>query len=345
MTQPRQKEKRTALGRSILGLVPAGEMATAEPGPSAADGGTTGIVSTALALHKAGLAEKLATLEAERATETAAGNRLLELDPALIDDRLPPDRDIRAYSDAAYASLKASLAIHGQHVPILVRPALNQADRYEIAAGRRRLAACRELEQPVLARVLQLSDEAMLALQYRENAEREDITPFERGRWFLHLAETQGLSTTQLAALSGLSQPMIVEYQKLARLPEELVRRLTDPRELSLADGRRLYRALEQTDALAHMIAALDGKGRGLPTKAQLSLLRTSIDASIDAPSNVAGAKRGRILVDAEGQKVGVLTQSGAQWVCRFAKEIDPDAVSFIADQIPKLLAEWQSRS
>jgi ParB family chromosome partitioning protein len=346
------KDKRQALSRSILGLPDPPPAAGPAPAPAAPAASPVGIVGTALDLHREGLADKLtrlsgklAQLEAERGEDAKQGDRLLWLEPDQVEDRLPADRDPGAFSDAGFSSLKASLAAHGQHVPVLVRPAPAGEGRYEIAAGRRRLAACRALGLPVLARVLLLDDEAMLALQYRENAEREDVSLLERGRWFVRLAEERGLSTTRIAGLVGLSQPMVVEYQKLGRLPRALLDRLADPRALTLAEGRRLAAALAAPEALAAMLAALETAGAGLSTRAQVGLALAAATGAAPAGNATQNAKHAPLpLLDADGRRVGVLTRSGAQWVCRFARDLDPEAVAFVAARIPELLAAWRQR-
>ena len=265
--------------------------------------------------------------------------RLLRLECSVIDDPLPADRHALAFADAAFAALKASIAEHGQHVPIIARPAASRAGRYELAAGRRRLRACRELGTAVLARVVALDDTGMLALQYRENAERADVSVFERGRWFLRLAQERGLSSTQIAALAGLSQPMVVDYQRLARLPEALIFQLDDPRELSLADGRRLTAALVEPGAIDRMLSALAAADQDLSTRAQVLL---AVQAASRKPAVTAAAGGARPISDENGERLGVLTRSGSQWVCRFAPALDEDAVTFMADRLPALLAEWR---
>ena len=266
--------------------------------------------------------------------------RLVEVDTSLIDDPLPADRDHRAYADSAFEALQADIASSGQHVPILLRVSTANPDRYEIAAGRRRLSACRSLHKQVLARILIIDDEAMLALQFRENALRKDISTLERGRWILQLSEQRGLSTTKVAALIGMSQPMIVEYQQLARLPASLLEELADPRELSLADARRLQKALKRNGALERMIAALKAAPVPQSTKVQL---KRALQAASDSP-NQGGQRATRslqaqVITDDRGHRLGVLTRSGAQWVCRFAADIDEQSIRHVVDQIPALLA------
>jgi ParB family chromosome partitioning protein len=334
----RGPRKREELGRSILELVVGREEdldVAAEVSP--------GIVGSALALHREALAEKVARLEADLEVERTHADRLLHLDPALVADRLPPDRDERAFRDEAYAALKASIAAQGQHVPIIVRAAPDSLGRYEIAAGRRRLAACRELGREILARVLMLDEGAMLALQYRENAEREDVSTFERGRWFARLAAERRLSTTAIAGIAGLAQSVVAELIGLARLPEDLLILLKDPRELSLADGRRLKAALKTEGALDRMLAALRKGSAGIGTKAQIGLA-LRVAAVPTTREAAAQCQNGRLILAADGRRLGFLTRSGEQWVCRFDRTVEAEAVDWLADQIPGLLEQWRKR-
>ena len=322
----RQTDKRAALAASIENLQRDVEAATAPP--------PRGIVGRALDVHKEGLLERLRALEAERAGPVATVDRLVRLDPGLIDEPLPPDRDPRAFADAAFEALKASIAERGQDVPITVRP---KGERFELAAGRRRLAACRALGRPVLARILPLDDEAMLALQYRENAERADVSPYERSRWLATLAE-RGWSTTRLAALTGLSQPSIVDYLRLGRLPGALVERLGDPRVLTLADGRRLQAALDaDPGALDRMVEALEADAGRSPRERLARALEVARRRA--TPSRLA--LRGRIVLDPEGRKLVTITRSGNQWLYRWAPEVDEAAIAWVADRLADLLAEW----
>ncbi|MDX6752162.1 ParB/RepB/Spo0J family partition protein [Geminicoccaceae bacterium 1502E] len=333
----RQTDKRAALSRSVLDLAGAAAPATPAPPVEKPSAAGRGIVGQALDVHKQGLLERVAELEAARSSEEASGVRLVELNPGQVRERLPADRDGRALRDPAFEELKASIRDKGQDTPIVVRRA---GPGYELAAGRRRLAACRELELPVLARVMDLDDDAMLALQYRENAERADISVWERGRWFARLASEQGRSTTQLARLFGISQPSIVEYLKLGRLPEPLIGRLADPRELSLSDGRRLHAAASgDAAALERMVVALDD-AEGLTTREQLARALAAAAGKGRAAPVPRSALRGRVVVDARGRKLLTITRSGNQWIYRWAPEVDEATVSAMADRLAALLGE-----
>lgn len=324
----RQTEKRAALAASIDSLQERLEPTATSP--------PRGIVGRALEVHKEGLLERLRALEEGRLGTAAAGDALVRLDPALIDELLPADRDARSLADPAFEALKASIAERGQDTPVTVRP---RGERFELAAGRRRLAACRALGRPVLARILPLDDEAMLALQYRENAERADVTPYERGRWLASLAE-RGWSTTRLAALTGLSQPSIVDYLRLARLPAAFLDRLADPRALALADGRRLQGALDaDPEALGRMLAALE-EVRGRSTREQVARALSAARRRAERPGE---RLRGRIVLDPAGRKLVTITRSGNQWLFRWAPEADEAAIAWVADRLAELVAQWSA--
>jgi ParB family chromosome partitioning protein len=332
-----QGSKRARLTESILGLardqdVP--PVPVQEAGDSAAG---RGIVGKALELHKEGLVEQLARLERQRDEETRAGRRLVVIDADMVIDPLPLDRDRRAFADEAFAALKESIRANGQDTPIIVRPPGSGSSTYELAAGRRRLMACRELHLPVLARVLDLDDDGMLSLQYRENAEREDISPFERGQWLVQVAEVRKLSTTQMGRLFGLSQPSIVEYLKLGRLPHALTDNLSDPRELTIADARKLHAAAGQGAGLARMVKALATAGPKLATKAQVALaLRAATREPVPEMTVTPSAMT---VTDAQGRKLITVTRSGNQWVFRWAPTVDEATVLAVAREIPDLVA------
>src|SRR4051794_33177991 len=133
------------------------------------------------------LAEAKAELERLRAVPSAdEGEELLLLDPDLVVDMLPKDRSgSDAFGSDDLEELVRSISADGQHDAIHVRRADDGG--YEIAAGRRRLAACKRLGISVLARVRPLDRLAMLRLQYSENERRANISALERGMWFAEI--------------------------------------------------------------------------------------------------------------------------------------------------------------
>ncbi len=329
--KPTQSDKRKALTSSILDL--AGTGSAALPSRSR----SKSIVGSALEAHEEGLADRIASLEAERKTAIADGVQLIELNPDEITDTLPRDRVDAAFEDNDFARFTKSIAEDGQYVPILVRPAADKG--YEIAAGRRRLAACKVLGRKVLARVTELDDDAMLTLQYRENAERENISTFERALWLAAVAERHKLSTTDMAARFDMSQPSIVEYLKIARLPKEFITVLQDPRDLTIAEGRKLHAALKDTGK--EQLAAMLNAARSSVGSSTSDQIRAAL-ATIAPKAKKAPKAKLRKITDATGARIVTVTESGKNRSFQFDNKVEEGAVAYVAEHIASLVAEWR---
>ncbi len=96
----------------------------------------------------------------------------------------------RLESDAeADATLRQSIADHGQQVPVLVRPHPQTPGRFQIVFGRRRVLALRDLGQPVKALIRDLSDQELVLAQGQENTARRDLSFIEKVNFARQLQE------------------------------------------------------------------------------------------------------------------------------------------------------------
>lgn len=107
-----------------------------------------------------------------------SSNAVREIDPSLIDDGGPKDR--LAITDADVADLVQSIRAHGQQVPIMVRPLLENPGRYRIVYGRRRLRALKLAGIPAKALIRTLTDEQAILAQGQENSLRLDPSFIEK---------------------------------------------------------------------------------------------------------------------------------------------------------------------
>jgi ParB family chromosome partitioning protein len=290
-------------------------------------------------------------LERARAAAGRAGAALDEfmfLDPEGVRDELPRDRLPGAFSGPEFEELLADIRANGQNDAITVRrsPAGNG---FEIAAGRRRLEACRRLGVQVLARVRGLDDAAMLRVQFSENERREDISALERARWFAEVKVRLGLQAKEVAAGFGLDPSTLSLYLRLARFPAEIVGRLREPRRLAVLRARRVMEALEShPDALGRILAALDAHaraangGRPDPDEQIDILMRVAEGRGGDGPTARTPFPERRHVVH-RGRRVGTLTRNGGQWVFRFATSVKEEAVQALADRLGDLLAEVEA--
>lgn len=308
-----------------------------------------------------GLRDRLARLEAElaqssdrnteleqaldqaRSAVNRAGDAVEEflfLEPAAIRDELPRDRLPGAFADAEFQALLKDIRENGQNDAITVRPAVD-GPGFEVAAGRRRLEACRRLGRHVLARCRPLDEAAMLRVQFSENERREDISGLERSRWFAEVKTRLDLPSKDIAAQFGLDPSTLSLYLRLARFPEEIVERLIEPRRLSILRARRVMEALEADEAaLPRILAALDALGRSGDPEGQVDALMRAAEGRGGVSAATRAPVPDRRHVVHQGRRVGTLTRNGGQWIFRFATTIDEAVVQALADRLGSLVAE-----
>ena len=112
---------------------------------------------------------------------------VVEIDPNLItgagmEDRLEEDEDDQA-------RLMASIKDHGQQVPILVRPHPEDAEKFQIVYGRRRVLAMRDLGLPIKAMIRDLDDTSLVMAQGQENNVRRDLSFIEKANFARQMTE------------------------------------------------------------------------------------------------------------------------------------------------------------
>lgn len=103
--------------------------------------------------------------------------------------------------------LAESILLHGQQVPILVRPLPHAPDRFQVVYGRRRLAAIRSLggNRTVKAIVRTLKDEEAVVAQGQENNQRLDPSHIEKSLFAKELREA-GYDTQVIVDALGVDR-------------------------------------------------------------------------------------------------------------------------------------------
>ena len=201
------------------------------------------------------LAEGLREENQRLKTERANGMLVLKLDPKRVRATRFVNRDERAFleSDPKFIELKDSLRSNGQKQPIQVRLISGDAAAdYEIIAGHRRHRACLILDSeveggfPLLAipdAKVNESRELVLAM-YRENEERADVAPSEKGAMFRQwLSEGIFAEQGDIAAALKVSDATITKYLQIADLPSSVLAAFEDPREIAVRWSHDLVKA------------------------------------------------------------------------------------------------------
>lgn len=270
-----------------------------------------------------------------------AGERVIDIaadaiDPSFVRDRLD-ETDVSeggpTADGAAMEGLVRSIEEGGQLVPILVRPHPAHPNRYQIAYGHRRWRACARLGRPVRAMVRDLTDEALLLAQGRENNAREDLTFIERAQFATALLE-RGMTRAMVGAALGVDKSELTRFLAVANgLPDGLAARIGRapkagrPRWMKLL-GLVHEHGAEAAFATLNAIAEADSDRRfkGLIT----ALERRSGE-------RVTGDRRerysaGPVAVARRGQRVSITIDE------RHA----PGLARFVEDRLATLLAEYQ---
>ncbi len=296
--------------------------------------------------HNTGLERELQQARAARASAGDAVDEFLFLDPASVHDPLPRDRMASAFGGAEFQALLDDIEANGQNDAITVRrtPDGSPTGGFEVAAGRRRLEACRRLGRQLLARVRALDDDAMLRVQFSENERREDISALERAHWFAAVKQRTGRPAKEIAAGFGLDPSTLSLYLRLSRFPSAIAERLQEPRRLGVLRARRVMEAVEaDPDAAGRLTRALDAhartcraRGADVDGDEQVAVLLRAAEARPGAPARISERRH----VTHEGRRIGTLTRNGGQWVFRFASGIGDAAVQALADGMGELVAE-----
>lgn len=142
-----------------------------------------------------------------------------EVDLSKLDaDPLQPRK---FFDDGALEELAASLKLHGQLQPILVRPSDQEDRRWIIVVGERRWRAASSLGwEKMLA--IEFSGDRRSAMLI-ENIMRADLTPAEEAKGLKQVMDEEGWSQREAAAHLGLSQARISRSLRILTLPQKFL--------------------------------------------------------------------------------------------------------------------------
>lgn len=285
------------------------------------------------------MSRSLEQLTAEReaakaiSEQLANGESVLEIETDLVEDTLVPDRMQGA--DPNFEIFKESIRSNGQLVPALLRPHPSQTGRYQIAYGRRRLRAQRELGNKLRAVVQNLSDDDLVIAQGKENAERENLTFIERARYAALLEDKTFKRDTIMAALSVDK----TELSRLISIYRSIPTSLTDAIGSAPKVGRRRW--MELVDRLGDAKAGKDldallasDKFKDASSDDRFSLV---LSAVVAREKTTAKAVKATPWTGSDGKKVATINKSADRFVLSVDEKIAPAFGDFVLDRLPEL--------
>lgn len=149
-----------------------------------------------------------------------------------------PGQPRQYFDEAALEELAASIATRGVIQPIIVRPKEN--GRYQLIAGERRWRAAQKARlHEIPAIVRDLDDRETMALALIENLQREDLGPVEEARAYQALADKEGMTQADIAAMVEKSRSHVANLMRLLSLPASVLE-LVESGQLSMGHARAL---------------------------------------------------------------------------------------------------------
>lgn len=162
-----------------------------------------------------------------------------------------PAQPRQDFDEASLSELAESIRRDGVMQPILVRPdpnARNEQGTYELIAGERRWRAAALVPLQVIPAIVRnIDDRTAAEWALIENLQRKDLNPVERAEALARLAETFGVTHTELADRLGVDRSSITNLIRLAELDEHCKSHVRDGY-LSLGHGRCLL-GVDRLDA------------------------------------------------------------------------------------------------
>jgi ParB/RepB/Spo0J family partition protein len=129
------------------------------------------------------------------------------------------------YSPASITKLAESMKHAGQLSPVRVRRG-RKIDEYELIYGHRRLFAAKTLGwKSIKGEILEnVRDSEMIIHSFVENAERQDLSDFEKAMVFDKTKRLLGISYAEIGVIFGVSKQLVSNHLAMLRLfpPEDL---------------------------------------------------------------------------------------------------------------------------
>ncbi|OBY06420.1 plasmid partitioning protein RepB [Rhizobium leguminosarum bv. trifolii] len=267
-----------------------------------------------------------------KAIVESGGGSVRELDPSLIDpspypDRLPDD------DATSFEAFKRSIETEGQQVPVQVRKHPSSPGRYQIVYGHRRWLAARQLDRPVRALEVEISDLDLVLAQGIENAGRQDLTWIERAL-FASRMDDAGIKPRHIYAALSIEDAELARMRNVYRIvPADIIEaigrapKIGRPRWLDLAKT-----VAGDTGALDALRAVLVRKGETAETSDQ------RFQRAFNAIRPVStGRREPSPITDKSGTKLGALLISSKEVRISAEGSLGVDFLKFVEAELPAL--------
>ncbi len=264
-----------------------------------------------------------------------SGQIIVDLDPALIDPSFIADR--MPSSAETVANLADAIREHGQINPILVRPHPDEAGRFQVAFGHRRLRAVGSLGRPIKEVVRELTDEQLVIAQGQENHERKDLSYIEKAR-FAHRLEQRFNRATIMAALSIYKSDLSNMLSVVGKIPADVV----DAIGPAPGVGRRGWIELAERFSEGKAAAAV----RRIAADPAFQILDSDErfkTALASLKPHAAGRIQTEIWPAAAGGSLAKVTRNGERVSLTIDRRKSPEFADFVLNRLRALYLEFEA--
>lgn len=272
----------------------------------------------------------------------AKGERVIEVDPHLIDPSIVRDRlSLEDDGDEDFSALVDSVRENGQQVPVLLRPHPTETGRFQVAYGHRRVRAANRLKRPVQAIVRTLSDDDLVLAQGKENTERRNLSFIERA-FFADALMRHGFDRSVVQRALSLHKAEMTRLLQVAEaVPADIASAIGPapkagrPRWMALAEylKREAAVALAQDEIQSVAFRAADSDERFRRLYERLAKR---------ASSKTKKAEKTRSVEDRKGRLLAKVTP-GSKPRLDFDEKTRPGFADFVAGLLPELSERFEN--
>ncbi|WP_282154052.1 plasmid partitioning protein RepB [Ruegeria atlantica] len=253
-----------------------------------------------------------------------------EIDPRTIDDGGLRDR---LEETTGLAELAQSIREYGQQVPVLLRPNPNDSERFQVVYGRRRVAALRELGQPVKALIRVLDDRAVILAQGQENSARRDLSFIEKVN-FARQMQDMGYERKVICDALHVDKTLISRMLSVSdRIPEPVIQAIGAAPSVGRDRWLKLADLLPQ-DQMQSAINAAQGDTSDDRFEAVLTAL---------TPHKPPAPRTDVPLKGADGTALGQMRRSGTKAVLTLDIKAAEGFEGWLAENISDLHHRWKT--
>lgn len=262
------------------------------------------------------VAQTSAELDRQRekvAQDILNGRHVIELDPNQITDKIGSDRRPDWMEQPKFQSILESIRDNGQDTPIHVWPeradwAPDRLDPenvdnvpFQLIFGRTRTEIARRLNRPVRA-VLAAPDKRgaddeefeLLFMRYRENAERENLSPFEQllsiGEMYESLSaisSTSKITAVSFGAKIGVHESVVSRGRAVFKAKDQILNKFKNAYEFSFPELQKAVASLS------------DGSGKA--TKKASKSRKLTVTRKVGKRNLKLASQDGKLTVSAAG--------------------------------------------